>query len=426
MNQTMVEKLVSTHVAKMVRANDMVLADVDLVFTHDANRPHPIDVMAEMGGTKVFDPRKVVMLLDHYMSPVETVANLQQRIRTFAHEQGTLCFESGQGISHQLLPEQGLVSPGMLIIGADSHTCTYGALNALGFGVGSSDVAAAIISGKVWLRVPESYKVIVEGVLSPGVFSKDLILHIIHHFGASGVTYKSVEFHGSTIATLSMDARMTIANMVIEMGAKAGIMPADEKTLSYARTHGAPTPHPVEPDPDAHYAEVIHFDGSKLEPQVALPHQVDNVSPIHAVMGQPIQQAVIGTCTNSRIEDLRIAAHVLKGRTVDSGVRLFVVPSSRQILRQAMEEGIMAVLHDAGAIIGVPGCNACVGGTHFAVPADDVHMVTTANRNFRGRTGNPKAFIYLASPATVAASAVAGKLEDPRPFFRDWSQNGGE
>lgn len=417
MGQTIAEKIISAHTGTTATANDIVLADVDLVFCHDANRPHPIDVMVQMGGTRLFDPRQVALLLDHYVSPVESVANLHQRMRTFTQTHGAHLFEAGHGISHQLLPENGFIKPGMLIAGADSHSCTYGALNAMSFGMGSSDIAAAMISGKVWLKVPESYKVQIEGALPPGVFSKDLILYIIAHFGAGGTTYRSVEFHGSTIENLSIDARLTIANMAIEMGAKAGLMLADEKTQRYLTEHGVSEFTPVAPDPQADYALITEIDAAGLTPQVALPHRVDQVKPVDAVAGQPIQQVVIGTCTNARIEDFRIAAHILAGQQIHPDVKLFIVPSSRGVMGQAIREGLLAIFHQAGAIIGVPGCNGCVGGAHFAVPPDGVHMVTTANRNFKGRTGNPNAFIYLTSPATAAATALTGRLTDPRPYF---------
>jgi len=409
----------SSHSGCMAKAGDFVLPDIDLVFAHDANRPHPVDVLEEeLGFVDVFDRERVLLLLDHYVSPTESIANLHRRLRTFAAEKHVRLFEVGRGISHQVLPEEGFVAPGMLIVGADSHTCTFGALNAMGFGAGSLDVAAAMGTGKMWLRVPTSIRVLVRGEWPAGVFSKDLVLFLIGQFGAGGATYRSVEVEGPAIRELSVDARMTIANMGIEMGAKAWLMPADAVVLNYLAGRARYPVRPIEPDHDAEYESVHEVGIDGLVPQVSLPHAVDNVLPVTEVVGRPIQQVVIGTCTNARSEDLKIAARILAGRHVHPDVRLFVVPASQRVLESALRTGVVEALAKAGAILGTPGCNGCVGGTHYAVPSDGVHMVTTANRNFKGRTGNPNAFIYLASPATAAASAIEGKLADPRPYFQ--------
>ena len=326
-------------------------------------------------------------------------------------------YDIGEGVCHQLVPEKGHVGPGSLVIGADSHTCTYGALNAFATGVGSTDLAAALISGKMWFKVPESIRFVCRGRLPAGVYSKDLILYLIGQVTADGATYMAAEYTGEAIAALSVDARFTIANMAIEMGAKAGLMEADDKVWDWVREHRVPSGRgsfeAVSPDPEAVYARVLEYDVSGLEPQVAKPHQVDNVAPVGEVAGIAIQQAVLGTCTNGRLEDLRIAAGILKGRRVHPEVRFIVAPASRRIFLEAMDEGIIQELVRSGAAVVTPGCGPCVG-THNGIPADGENVISTANRNFKGRMGNSNAFIYLASPATVAASALAGAIADPR------------
>ncbi|MCR4399900.1 MAG: 3-isopropylmalate dehydratase large subunit, partial [Syntrophomonadaceae bacterium] len=307
--------------------------------------------------------------------------------------------------------------PGDLVIGADSHTCTYGAINAFSTGVGSTDLAAGIISGKLWFKVPESIKFVLNGELSPGVYSKDLILYLIGQVTADGATYMAAEFTGSAIRAMSVEARFTISNMAIEMGAKVGLMEADQKTISWVRRHTDRPFTPVAADPDAVYAEVREYDVSSLGPQVACPHTVDNVKPVEEVAGTPIQQCFIGTCTNGRLEDLRIAADILRGEKVNRGTRLIVAPASRQVMLDAIAEGIIQVFLEAGAAVVTPGCGCCVG-THNGVPSDGENVLSTANRNFKGRMGNNKAFIYLASPATVAASALTGRITDPRDFVK--------
>jgi 3-isopropylmalate/(R)-2-methylmalate dehydratase large subunit len=302
------------------------------------------------------------------------------------------------------------------MVGCDSHTCTYGAVNVFSTGVGSTDGAAAMASGKLWFKVPETMKVIYKGELQPGVFSKDLALALVGHIGADGATYKALEFHGPVVDALSVDARMTISNMAIEVGAKAGLMNADEKTLAWYEGRGDRVPQPVGPDAEAIYAEEVTLDASAIGPQIAKPHAVDNVSPIEEVAGTPIAQGFIGTCTNGRLEDLMIAAGVLRGRTVHPDVRLIVAPASKQIFLDAMEAGYVRDLVEAGAVFVTPGCGPCVG-THNGVPSDGENVISTANRNFKGRMGNSNAFIYLGSPATVAASVIAGAITDPRKYF---------
>jgi 3-isopropylmalate/(R)-2-methylmalate dehydratase large subunit len=315
-----------------------------------------------------------------------------------------------------LIPEQGHAVPGDLIIGADSHTCTYGAINAFSTGVGSTDLAAGWISGKLWFKVPESFKFVIKGKLPKGVYSKDVILRIIGDVGADGATYMSAEFVGDTIDDMSIEARFTMSNMAIEMGAKAGLMLADSKVMDWVKKHSKRTPNPIIPDQDAKYAKVEEYDVSKLEPHVAKPHTVDNVSPISEVAGTPIQEGFLGTCTNGRLEDLKIAAQILKGKKVGPDCRLIVAPASKQILQEIIKNGIYQIFLDSNAAVVTPGCGPCVG-THNGVPADGENVISTANRNFKGRMGNPNAFIYLASPATVAASVIEGKIADPRKYL---------
>lgn len=399
------------------KANDIVVADLDFVMGQDGTSPLAIQAFREMGARRVFDPSRVAMVIDHSApSPLLGVSELHKQMRDFADEQGICFYDIGDGVCHQLVPEQGHVVPGDLVIGADSHTCTYGAINVFSTGVGSTDLAAGIISGKMWFKVPETIKFVLNGRLPAGVYSKDLILFLIGDVTADGATYMAAEFVGPAIQDLSVEARFTISNMAIEMGAKCGLMEADEKTIAWVKQHSSRPFTPVSADPDAVYAQVKEYDVSNLEPQVASPHTVDNVSPVSAVAGTPVQQGVLGTCTNGRLEDLRIAAGILKGRKIAKGTRLVVAPASRSIYLQAIREGLMEIFVEAGAAVVTPGCGPCVG-THNGVPSDGENVISTANRNFKGRMGNNKAFIYLASPATVAASMLTGRITDPREFI---------
>lgn len=417
MGKTIIEKILSAHSGCDAAAGDIVLAKVDYVMGQDGTSPLAIKAFREMEVDKVFDPAKVAMVIDHSApSPNEGVSALHKLMREFSGEQGITLYDIGEGVCHQLMPERGHVGAGDLVIGADSHTCTYGALNAFSTGVGSTDLAAAMATGKLWFKVPETIRFECNGVLPPGVFAKDLILYLIGQVTADGATYKAAEYAGEAISALSVDARMTVSNMAIEMGAKAGLMEPDDKLKEWLAAHGRTDWNPVWPDPDAVYHQVLRYDVSNLEPQVAKPHTVDNVSPISEVAGTPIQQAVIGTCTNGRLEDLRIAASILTGRKIHPNVRLIVAPASRTVLLEAIKEGIISTLVEAGAAVVTPGCGPCVG-THNGVPSDGENVISTANRNFKGRMGNSNAFIYLASPATVAASAIAGEIADPRVYF---------
>jgi 3-isopropylmalate/(R)-2-methylmalate dehydratase large subunit len=422
LGKTIAEKILSRKSGQDTHANDLVVAGLDFRMGQDGTSPLAIQAFKEMAGQRVIDPQRAALVIDHSApSPLEGVSALHHLMRSFAREQQMIMYDIGEGVCHQLVPERGHVGPGSLVIGADSHTCTYGALNAFATGVGSTDLAAALISGKMWFKVPESIRFVCHGRLPAGVYSKDLILYLIGQVTADGATYMAAEYTGEAIAALSVDARFTIANMAIEMGAKAGLMGADDKVLSWVREHQAPGGagrfEPADPDPDAVYRQVLEYDMGGLEPQVARPHRVDNTAPVGEVAGTAIQQAVLGTCTNGRLEDLRIAAGILRGRRVHPEVRFIVAPASRRIFLDAMDEGIIQDLVRSGAAVVTPGCGPCVG-THNGIPADGENVISTANRNFKGRMGNSKAFIYLASPATVAASALAGAIADPREFVK--------
>ncbi|MEL7666950.1 MAG: 3-isopropylmalate dehydratase large subunit [Actinomycetota bacterium] len=411
-------KIFSAHSGTDAYAGDIVVADVDFVMGQDGTTPLAIRALESMGVEKVFDPAKVAVVMDHSSpSPIEGVSALHTIMREFGKRTGATVYDVGCGVCHQLIPEAGHVVPGDLMVGCDSHTCTYGAVNVFSTGVGSTDGAAAMASGKLWFKVPDTMKVTYTGELQPGVFSKDLILALAGRIGADGATYMALEFHGPVIDELSVDARMTISNMAIEVGAKAGLMKADEKTLAWYEGRGDRAPVPVDPDADAVYAQEIVLDASAIGPQVAKPHAVDKVSPIEEVAGTPIAQGFIGTCTNGRLEDLKIAANILRGRKVHPDVRLIVAPASKQILLDAMEAGYIRDLVEAGAALVTPGCGPCVG-THNGVPSDGENVISTANRNFKGRMGNSNAFIYLGSPATVAASVIEGVITDPRKYFK--------
>lgn len=417
MGQTIAEKILSNHSGRDVKAGDIVIADLDFMIGQDGTSGVAIDSFRKMNAPKVFDPKKIAIIIDHSSpSPNEGVSAIHKKIREFSKEQGITLYDVGCGVCHQITPEQGHVVPGNLVIGADSHTCTYGAINVFSTGIGSTDLAAGMISGKLWFKVPETIKTVFKGKLPKGVYSKDLILNFIGQIGADGATYLSVEFTGEAIAALSVDARFTFSNMAIECGAKAGLMEANQKVIDWVGQRSKKKFTPIAADKDAVYNKVIEIDVSKLEPQVAKPHTVDNVSPISEVLGTPIQQGFIGTCTNGRLEDFQIAARILKGKKVNKDCRLIIAPSSKDIMLEMMKDGTYQTLAEAGAVGVTPGCGPCVG-THNGVPSDGENVISSANRNFKGRMGNVNSFIYLGSPATVAASVIEGKIADPRKYL---------
>jgi 3-isopropylmalate/(R)-2-methylmalate dehydratase large subunit len=418
MGKTMAEKILGRHAGKEVSAGEIVVGTLDFLLSHEANRPLSTQVFSAMKGKRIFDPSRFAIVFDHAPgSPTPVVSNAHKEMRAFAREYGCILYEAGEGSCHRVIPEMGHALPGELVIGSDSHTCTYGAINVFSTGVGSSDLAAGLISGKLWFKVPETMKFVLNGRLAAGVYSKDLMLHLIKSVTADGATYKAAEYVGEAISDLSVDGRFTISNMAVEMGAKVGIMEADEKTLEWVKGRASRPFEPVSSDPDAVYSQILEYDVSGLGPQVALPHRVDRVVPVEEVVGTPIQQANLAACTNSRLEDLEVAARILAGKRVHKDVEFYVVPASRRVQLEAMRLGIIETLLEAGAIVGVPGCGACSGGSCFGVPADGANVLTTANRNFRGRLANPEAFLFLASPATVAASALEGKIADPRKYL---------
>ncbi|MCL2332281.1 MAG: 3-isopropylmalate dehydratase large subunit [Actinomycetia bacterium] len=416
--QTIAEKIFSRHVGYEVFADEIVIADVDFVMGQDGTSPLAIKALAAMGyENKVFDPDKVALVIDHSSpSPLEGVSALHQQMREFSAESGARLYDVGCGVCHQLLPERGHVVPGDLVVGCDSHTCTYGAINVFSTGVGSTDGAAAMATGKLWFKVPRTIKVVFSGKLPAGVFAKDLILYLAGQLGADGATYEALEFSGPVIDALSIEARMTICNMAIELGAKAGLMATDDKTLAWVAAHGPREPHPAAPDADAQYSRVVEIDVSDLAPQIARPHAVDNVVALPDLAATPIAEGVLGTCTNGRLEDFAVAAQVIAGRKLAPGLRLIVAPASKDIYLDAMAAGYIQTFVEAGACVVTPGCGPCVG-THNGVPSDGENVISSANRNFKGRMGNSSAFIYLGSPATVAASVLAGHIADPRPYF---------
>ena len=417
MGKTIAEKILSNHSKTDAHAGEIVVADIDFSMGQDGTSGVAIDVFRSMNVPKVFDPSKIAIIIDHSSpSPNEGVSKIHKKIREFTREQDIKLYDVGCGVCHQLLPEQGLVSTGDLVIGADSHTCTYGAINAFSTGVGSTDFAAVMASGKLWFKVPRSVKYLFNGKLPKGSFSKDLILYLIGKISADGATYLSAEFVGDAIDELSVDERFTISNMAVEFGAKAGIMRADKKVIEWVKKHSKKQSMPIEADKDAEYLDVIEFDAEDIGPQVAKPHAVDNVSPVEEVEGTPIQQGFIGTCTNGRVADFEVAAKILHGKKINKDTRLILAPASKDIMLELIKKGIYQSLVDSGGTFVTPGCGPCVG-THNGVPSDGENVISTANRNFKGRMGNPNAFIYLASPATVAASALNGKIADPRIYM---------
>ncbi len=398
-----------------VAPGELISARVDAVLGNDITAPLAIREFEKIGVERVFDPDRVYLVPDHFM-PNKDIKSAEQakEMREFARRQGlTHYFEVGRmGIEHCLLPEQGLVGPGDVIIGADSHTCTYGALGAFATGVGSTDLAAAMALGETWFKVPESIKFIYEGELPEWVGGKDLILHTIGDIGVEGALYQAMEFTGPAITNLSMDGRFTMANMAIEAGAKNGIIAPDIRTLEYVQGR---TIRPFElffSEPDAVYARTITYDVSKLEPQVAFPHSPDNTRSVTEAGRVDIDQVVIGSCTNGRMEDLRLAARVLERRQVHRNVRLIIIPGTQEIYRQAMEEGLLSVFVQAGAAVSTPTCGPCLGG-HMGVLARGERAVATTNRNFVGRMGHPESEVYLTNPAVAAASAILGRIAHP-------------
>lgn len=415
MGKTIAEKVLSSHSGKDCQAGDIAVASVDFCMAQDGTSTMMIQELEALGFLSPRTSRGMALVLDHSSpSPSADVSRIHDRIRSFAESKGVPMFDVGEGVCHQVVPESGNVLPGDLVVGADSHTCTYGALNACSTGMGSADVAAAAFTGRMWFKVPSSYRVELRGKFPVSVSAKDLTLEIIGTVGADGATYRSIEYAGDGLEDISMDGRMTIANMAVEMGAKFSPFPFDETVREWYSSKGAAPEHCVSSDADAEFEKELHFDISDLVPKVALPHQVDRVRDVSDLKGTNVDQVFVGTCTNGRLSDLASVARIMSGKRVKRGVRMVVAPASKAVLLAALDSGIVSKLVSAGAVILPPGCGPCVG-THGGVPADGEHVVSTANRNFKGRMGNNRDVnIYLVSPETAAACAITGEISDPR------------
>ena len=401
----------------LVQPGEIVDSSVDMIMVHDLTGPLAVEAFKKIGKERVWNSQKVVVILDHQV-PAESIkaAELHKTMRQFAKEQKLRIYDVGQGgICHQVMPEKGHVVPGTVIVGADSHTCTYGAFGAFATGIGSTEAAAVFATGKIWFKVPKTIKINVKGKSLKYVTAKDIVLNIISKLGVDGAIYKSVEFSGPTIRKMSIAGRMTLCNMAVEMGAKNGIVEPDETTRKFlqSRVKTLPDFEELKSDKDSTYDQTIEFNVSKLEPQVACPSSVDNVKPVSEVGNVPVEQAFIGSCTNGRIEDLRLAAEIMKGKKVKEGVRTLVIPASMEVYKQSLIEGLTEIFTEAGALVCGSACGPCLGG-HIGLLASGETCVSTSNRNFVGRMGSKEASVYLASPATVAASAIKGKITDPR------------
>jgi 3-isopropylmalate/(R)-2-methylmalate dehydratase large subunit len=417
MGKTLSEKILSEKSGSDARAGDIVVAAVDIALAQDGTAPLAVRQFEAMGLKSIAHPDRTVFFIDHAApSPRKELSNDHMLLRQFASRTGMQISDVGAGVCHQIIAEQ-YANPGDVVIGADSHTVTAGGVCAFATGMGSTDVAVGMSLGKTWFRVPETIKIVAKGQLPEGVYAKDLILYIIGTLGSDGATYMALEFTGDTIEALSMSGRFTLSNMAVEAGAKVGLVPSDEKTWAYLESRGRGDKYRrLAPDADADYERVFEVDSTKLVPVVAKPHTVDNMASIDEVKGIRVQQVFLGSCTNGRLEDLEIAAQILKGKKVASGTRLIVAPASREVLVQAMESGVLTDLVEAGGALVTPGCAACVG-VHQGILGDGEVCLSTSNRNFHGRMGNPEGFIYLASPATAAATALRGEISDPREIL---------
>ncbi len=419
MGKTITEKIFSEKSGKDVSAGEIVIAEIDHIALQDGTAPLAIRQIQALGFSRdlMRAAKRSHFFIDHASpSPRKELSNDQKLIREFAKEINADFNKPGDGIIHQVMIEK-FVNPGDLVVGADSHTCTYGALGAFSTGMGSTDIAISIVLGKNWFRVPESFRIVISGALSKGVFAKDLILEIIGKLGVDGATYKALEFHGDAIHNMSIDERLTIANMVIECGAKAGLFESDKVTKRFLAERGREDKfREIKADKDAEYEKEFYFEADNITPKVAKPHNVDNVVDVEEVEGIEVDQVFIGTCTNGRLSDIEIVAKMLKGKRIAENVRLIVGPASRDVFIKADERGYLRTIVEAGGIVIPPGCGPCVG-IHMGILADNEVCVSTQNRNFKGRMGNPNAEIYLASPATAAATAIEGKIADPRKYL---------
>ena len=414
MGLTLAEKIISLHTDKEVHAGELVIAKVDVCAVQDGTGPLTVQEFKKLGKDKLFNPERTILFIDHASpSPKKELSNMHTTLREFSRGYGAVLSEVGSGVCHQRLIES-YVNPCEILVGADSHTCTSGALGAFATGMGSTDIAVAMALGKTWLKVPATFKIVVNGKFNEGICSKDLMLHLIGMIGADGATYKALEFCGDTIDNMEMSERFTLANMAVEAGAKAGLFVADEKTKAYLKEHGREDKFKtLKPDEDAVYERIIEINAADIKHTVSCPHTVDNTKTVDELGEIKVNQVYIGTCTNGRLEDMRTAAKILKGNKVKEGVRLLICPASKDIYLKSLEEGLIKIFMEAGATILPPGCGPCVG-VHAGILADDEVCLSTQNRNFQGRMGNTKGFIYLSSPATAACSAIKGYITDPR------------
>ncbi len=414
MGLTLAEKILSNHTGKEVHAGEFAIVNVDVCLTQDGTGPLAVRQLEKLNMVQAANPERTVLFIDHSApSARKELSNDHMLLRNFAKKTGAQLSDIGDGVCHQVISEK-ILKPGDVLIGADSHTCTGGAMAAFSTGMGSTDVAVGIALGKTWMKIPETIRVDIFGKFQKGVYAKDLILYIIGTIGADGATYKALEFGGPAIEAMPQYERMVLSNMAVEAGAKAGLIASDYETKRFLESQGRGGDYSVvEPDNDAVYEKVIEIDAASVVPMISFPHRVDNTKTIVEAKGEKIDQVFIGTCTNGRLEDLRVAAEILKGNHRHPETRLIVVPASRKIYGQALEEGLLTVFNDAGASINTPGCGPCVG-VHQGILGDGEKCLSTMNRNFKGRMGNTEGFIFLASPATCAASAIAGKIADPR------------
>jgi 3-isopropylmalate/(R)-2-methylmalate dehydratase large subunit len=412
---TLAEKILGAHADREVKAGDVVVARVDFAMVHDARAANALKQLEKLGARTLPNASRTALVLDHYSPPPNLeAANTHIAMRRFADERGAVLYDIGDGICHQVLPEGGHLTCGDLVVGTDTHSTTYGAFNAFGTGVEGTDVSAVMATGKLWFRVPETIRIELKGRLQPGVWAKDVTLTMLGRLGAEGANYKGLEYCGEAVAGMDIDDRMTLSNHAAELGAKAAILEADEKTFEWLKAHGAREPRAVRADAEATYAQRIEIDAAALAPQVARNHRIDDIIGVPEVAGQKIDVALIGTCTNGRLDDMRQAAAILKGKRIAKGVRMIVTPASRQIYLAALREGLIEALTAAGASVEAAGCGTCVNITGHLIPGDDQVIISSANRNFKGRLGNARSEIWIGSSATVAASALTGRITDAR------------
>ena len=416
MPKTMAEKILAKAAGiEEVNAGEIVMANIDVAMTHDLTGPLSVESFKKIGVDEVWDPEKVVVIFDHQV-PADSLEAAQNHLimREFVttHKINNF-YDVKEGVCHQVLPEKGHVVPGEVVVGTDSHTCTHGALGAFSTGIGSTDMAMVFATGKLWFKVPETIRFQIDGKLGPHVYSKDVVLDIIGQIGADGATYQACEFGGETTTNMSVSDRMVLCNMAIEMGGKTGLIEPDEKTIKYVEGRSSKKYQIFRTDEDAESLTTMHVDIKDLEPQIACPHNVDNVKPVSEVEGTPIDQIFLGSCTNGRIDDMRVAAKILKGKEVSPNMRMLVIPASREVYRNPLDEGLMNIFVDAGALVCNPCCGPCLGG-HVGLLGPGEVSLSTSNRNFKGRQGSPEAEVYLSSAAVAAASAIKGKITDPR------------